>query len=358
MESGLARYCDWLLGVSPHRPQARAAAGHADLPGHPEAEARVVGHVLLLGRLQVRPEAPVVTAGQPGVQQRRPEPVTLGERVGAQDRQVPVRFDRMRALDLAQPAQDGERPGAQDPYEAGKLAELGGDRDPPASRRIPQGAGHDLAVLLGQLADAVRQVRVAEQGGEHGAHPLRVPGEHPLPDRVVLEGTTEDRGEGGGVGGRDVTYRVHESSSVGGATGRAVFVDSLAPLTHAVSVSCDDRYVKILIRVVSTAIALWVATLVVSGLELTTASTPRKVGTLIVVAVVFGLINAFLKPIIKTFGCAFYILTLGLFAFVVNGLLLWLASWAADKMNLPFLVSGFWAAFWGASVVGVVGWLL
>src|SRR3569833_2663141 len=236
MESGLARYCDWLLGVSPHRPQARAAAGHADLPGHPEADALVVGHVLLLGRLQVRREAPVVTAGQPGVQQRRPEPVTLGERVGAQDRQVPVRFDRMRALDLAQPAQDGERPGAQDPYEAGKLA---------------------------------------EQGGEHGAHPLRAPGEHPLPDRVVHKGTTEDRGEGGGVGGRDVTYRVHESSSVGGATGRAVFVDSLAPLTHAVSVSCGDRYVKILIRVVTPAIALWVATLVESGLELTTASTPR-----------------------------------------------------------------------------------
>ena len=93
---------------------------------------------------------------------------------------------------------------------------------------------------------------------------------------------------------------------------------------------------------------------IVSGIELTTASTLRKVGTLIVVAVVFGLINAFLKPIIKTFGCAFYILTLGLFAFVVNGLLLWLASWAADKMNLPFHVSGFGSAFWGAIVVGVV----
>jgi putative membrane protein len=101
-----------------------------------------------------------------------------------------------------------------------------------------------------------------------------------------------------------------------------------------------------------------VATLIVSGIELTTASTPRKVGTLIAVAVVFGLINAFLKPIIKTFGCAFYVLTLGLFALVVNGLLLWLASWTADKMNLPFHVSGFWSAFWGAIVVGLVSWLL
>jgi putative membrane protein len=115
--------------------------------------------------------------------------------------------------------------------------------------------------------------------------------------------------------------------------------------------------VKILIRVVTTAIALWAATLL-SGIELTTASTPRKVGTLIVVAVIFGLINAFLKPIVKTFGCVFYILTLGLFALVVNALLLLLASWAANQMNLPFHVDGFWAAFWGAIIVGLVSWLL
>jgi putative membrane protein len=116
--------------------------------------------------------------------------------------------------------------------------------------------------------------------------------------------------------------------------------------------------VKILIRVVITAIALWVATLVVHGIELTAATTPRKIGTLIAVAVMFGLINAFLKPIVKKLGCIFYIVTLGLFAFVVNGLLLWLSSWAAGRLHLPFHVSGFWAAFWGAIVVGVVSWLL
>ncbi|GAA4612639.1 phage holin family protein [Actinoallomurus liliacearum] len=115
---------------------------------------------------------------------------------------------------------------------------------------------------------------------------------------------------------------------------------------------------KILIRVVITAVALWVATLVVHGIDLTAATTPRKIGTLVAVAVVFGLINQFIKPIVKTLGCLFYVLTLGLFALVVNGLLLWLASWAADKLNLPFHVSGFWAAFWGAIVVGLVSWLL
>jgi putative membrane protein len=116
--------------------------------------------------------------------------------------------------------------------------------------------------------------------------------------------------------------------------------------------------VKILIRVVITAVALWVATLVVHGIDVTAATTPRKIGTLAVVAVVFGLINGFLKPIVKTLGCFFYVITLGLFALVVNGLLLWLASWAAGKLDLPFHVSGFWAALWGAIVVGVVSWLL
>jgi putative membrane protein len=116
--------------------------------------------------------------------------------------------------------------------------------------------------------------------------------------------------------------------------------------------------VKILIRVVITAIALGVATWIIGGITVTTTSTPKQVATLIAVAVLFGLINGFLKPIVKTLGCVFYIVTLGLIAFVVNGLLLLLTSWVAGKLSLPFHVSGFWAAFWGAIVVGLVSWLL
>jgi putative membrane protein len=73
---------------------------------------------------------------------------------------------------------------------------------------------------------------------------------------------------------------------------------------------------------------------------------------------IFGLINATLKPLIKVVGCAFYVLTLGLAALVVNGLLLWLTSVIAGDLELPFHVNGFWPAFWGAIIVGLVSWVL
>ena len=115
---------------------------------------------------------------------------------------------------------------------------------------------------------------------------------------------------------------------------------------------------RFLIRVLASAAALAVATAVVPGIELTTASVTSKVLTLLGVALIFGVINAVLKPIVKIVGCLFYILTLGLIALVVNALLLWLTSWLADKLNLPWHVTGFWPAFWGALIVSVVSWLL
>jgi len=102
---------------------------------------------------------------------------------------------------------------------------------------------------------------------------------------------------------------------------------------------------RFLLRVLVSAAALGVATWVVSGITLPAASGWSKIGTLLVVALIFGIINATLKPLIKVVGCAFYVLTLGLVALVVNGLLLWLTSWVAGKLSLPFHISGFWAAF-------------
>src|SRR5579859_1286186 len=115
---------------------------------------------------------------------------------------------------------------------------------------------------------------------------------------------------------------------------------------------------RILIRLVASAIAVAVATAVVPGIELRAASLESKTLTLLAVALIFGVINAILKPIVKTVGCAFYVLTLGLIALVVNGLLLWLTSVLAGDLSLPFHITGFWPAFWGAISVGVVGWLL
>jgi putative membrane protein len=115
---------------------------------------------------------------------------------------------------------------------------------------------------------------------------------------------------------------------------------------------------QFVIRTVVTAIALWVATLIISGIEVSGAGPVANVFTLLLVALIFGLINAFLKPLIKIVGCVFYILTLGLIALVVNALLFLLTGWLADVFNLPFQVDGFWSAFWGAIVVGVVSWLI
>jgi putative membrane protein len=115
---------------------------------------------------------------------------------------------------------------------------------------------------------------------------------------------------------------------------------------------------KILVRVLISAAAVWAAAALVPGIELRAGSAASKVATLIVVALIFGVVNVVLKPIIKTVGCLFYVLTLGLFGLVVNGLLFWLASWVAGKLSLPFHITGFWPAFWGAIIVGIVSWLL
>ena len=115
---------------------------------------------------------------------------------------------------------------------------------------------------------------------------------------------------------------------------------------------------RFLLRVLASAAALAVATAVVPGIEIQAASLGSRILTLIGVALIFGVVNAVIKPIVKIVGCLFYILTLGLIGLVVNGLLLWLTSWVAGKLSLPFHVTGFWPAFWGALIVSVVSWLL
>ncbi len=75
-------------------------------------------------------------------------------------------------------------------------------------------------------------------------------------------------------------------------------------------------------------------------------------------ALVFGIVNAFIRPVAKLLTLPLIILTLGIFALVVNGLMLWLTSSLSESLGLGFHVSGFWAAFFGSLVVSIVSTLL
>jgi putative membrane protein len=108
-----------------------------------------------------------------------------------------------------------------------------------------------------------------------------------------------------------------------------------------------------LIRLIVNAAALWVATRLVSGVTFTGDWLP-----FLGVAIVFGFVNAFIRPFAKILAFPLIILTLGFFSFVVNGLMLWLTSRLSDALGLGFHVSGFWAAFWGALVVSIVSTVL
>jgi putative membrane protein len=115
---------------------------------------------------------------------------------------------------------------------------------------------------------------------------------------------------------------------------------------------------KILIRLLVNAIALAVAAWMLSGITVEGTSTSRRVITLVAVAAIFGLVNAFIKPLATILSLPFIILTLGLLIFVINALMLLLTSWISDGLDVPFQVDGFGTALIGALIITVVSWLL
>lgn len=110
---------------------------------------------------------------------------------------------------------------------------------------------------------------------------------------------------------------------------------------------------SILIRLAINAAALWVATRFVDGISFT-----GTVPTLLGVALVFGVLNVVVRPILKLLTCPFIILTLGLFTFVVNAVMLLITSAASESLGLGFHVEGFVPAFIGAVVVSIVSFAL
>ena len=107
------------------------------------------------------------------------------------------------------------------------------------------------------------------------------------------------------------------------------------------------------IRLLITAAALWVAEAIVPGIEYR-----GGIGGLLGVALIFGLVNAVVRPILVVLTCPLVLLTLGLFLFVLNAFLLWLTSALSGALGIDFHVQGFWAAFLGGIVIGLVSTVL
>lgn len=108
-----------------------------------------------------------------------------------------------------------------------------------------------------------------------------------------------------------------------------------------------------LLRLLVNAAALWAATQLVSGISYT-GDWPF----FFVVALVFGVLNLLVKPILFLLTLPFFLITLGLFTLVLNAGMLWLTSTLSESLGLGFRVDGFWAAFWGALVVSLVSFAL
>jgi len=113
----------------------------------------------------------------------------------------------------------------------------------------------------------------------------------------------------------------------------------------------------------TTAVALAVATLLIDGISFTgpvhgQEEIEHKLVPLLLVALIFGVITSFVKPVLTFLSIPFIILTLGLFLLVINAGLLLLTSWVADKLDIGFEVTGFWPAVGGAIVITVVTWIV
>jgi putative membrane protein len=108
-----------------------------------------------------------------------------------------------------------------------------------------------------------------------------------------------------------------------------------------------------LLRLLINAAALWVAIQLVDGIE-----HRGSWWSLLLVALVFGLLNASIRPLLKLLSLPIIILTLGLFIFVINALMLLLTGWVSRQLDLGFYVNGFWDAFLGGLIISVVSFLL
>ncbi|GJF16038.1 membrane protein [Mycolicibacterium cyprinidarum] len=116
-----------------------------------------------------------------------------------------------------------------------------------------------------------------------------------------------------------------------------------------------------LLRAALTGLALWVVTLVVPGIDFVGGdSTMARLGIIFVVAVIFGVVNAIIKPVVQIISIPLYVLTLGLIHVVINAFMLMITSWITQHTTHWGLSidSFWWTAIWAALVLSLVTWLL
>ena len=116
---------------------------------------------------------------------------------------------------------------------------------------------------------------------------------------------------------------------------------------------------QFLLRAALTGVALWIVTLLVDGISFVGGDdTLQRAGIIFVVAVIFGLVNAIIKPIVKLISLPLYIVTLGLFHVVVNALMLWITSRITENTtHWGLAIDDFWwTAIWAAIVLSIVSW--
>ncbi|WP_175957338.1 phage holin family protein [Schaalia sp. Marseille-Q2122] len=112
---------------------------------------------------------------------------------------------------------------------------------------------------------------------------------------------------------------------------------------------------RFLLQLAATIIGIWVATLLVPGVSFGSGSGFfSALLTLAAIALVFTAVNSIVHPLVKTLAAPLYVLTFGLFALVTNALMFMLTGWLSGKLGIPFEVSGFWAALFGALVTAIV----
>lgn len=119
---------------------------------------------------------------------------------------------------------------------------------------------------------------------------------------------------------------------------------------------------KFVVRLLVNALALWLTTLIVPGVTVTpfgSGDTLAWVLTYLLVAFIFGLVNGIIGNLIRIVAFPLYILTLGLIALVVNGLLLMLVSWISSLLGFGLNVDAFfWSGILGAVVLALLSWLI